>query len=302
MTLAILTPSYAPDFDAFAALHRSVLQFTDPDVLHYVVVPDADLPLFATLKSSRMVLLGERELLPRSFVSTAWFARAVARIPRVPRGARFIAVNLRHPLPPLRGWLLQQIVKLSMAIRAECDALVLLDSDCQLIRPVDESLFVSPTGVRFYRKPAGITAEMTRHVAWHDNARRMIGVAPDGLPPYADPIGSLIPWDPDIVRRCTARLAEVSGRDWETAVSREWEFSEYVLYGEYIAEFGSADELSFAADRTLCHSYWDPRPLDLAGAKRFIESIQPDDVALHVQSNSHTAPEVLDYIRSAVSE
>jgi hypothetical protein len=41
MTLAILTPSYAPDFDAFAALHRSVLQFTDPDVLHYVVVPDA---------------------------------------------------------------------------------------------------------------------------------------------------------------------------------------------------------------------------------------------------------------------
>jgi hypothetical protein len=295
MTLAILTPSYAPDFDAFAALHRSVLQFTDPDVLHYVVVPDADLPLFATLKSSRMVLLGERELLPRSFVSTAWFARAVARIPRVPRGARFIAVNLRHPLPPL-------IVKLSMAIRAECDALVRLDSDCQLIRPIDESLFVSPTGVRFYRKPAGITAEMTRHVAWHDNARRMVGVAPDGLPPYADPIGSLIPWDPDIVRRCTARLAEVSGRDWETAVSREWEFSEYVLYGEYIAEFGSADELSFTADRTLCHSYWDPRPLDLAGAKRFIESIEPDDVALHVQSNSHTGPEVLDYIRSAVSE
>jgi len=302
MTIAILTPSYGPDFDAFAALHRSVLEFTDPSVLHYVVVPDADLPRFATLQSSRMVLLGERELLPSSFVSTAWFARAVARIPRVPRGARFIAVNMRHPFPPLRGWLLQQIVKLSMAIRAECDALVLLDSDCQLIRPIDESMFVSPRGVRFYRKPAGITAEMGRHATWHQNARRMIGVPPDGMPPYADPIGSLIPWDPNIVRRCTEQLAAVSGRHWQTAVSREWEFSEYVLYGEYIAEFGTADELSFAADRTLCHSYWDQRPLDLAGARQFIESIEPDDVAMHVQSNSQTAPAVLEYIRSAVRQ
>lgn len=299
MTLAILTPSYAPDFDSFAVLHRSVLEFTDPSVVHYVVVPDEDLPLFATLGSSRMVLLGYRELLPRSFVSTAWFAHAVARIPKAPRGARFIAVNLRHPWPPLRGWLLQQIVKLSMAMQVECDTLLVIDSDAQLIRPVTEQTFASPAAVRFYRAPAAINAGMERHVAWHVTARRMLGVPPDGPPPYPDPIGSLISWDPEVVRQCTARVAEVSARGWETAVSREWEFSEYVLYGEYLAEFGTERQLSFVADRTLCHSHWDPHPLDLDGARRFVESIAPSDVAVHVQSNSKTSPQILDFIRSA---
>jgi hypothetical protein len=97
VTIAVLTPSYAPDFDSFAFLHQSVVEYADVDVVHYVVVPDEDLPLFATLRSKRMVLIGYRELLPASFVSTVWFAHAVARIPRAPRGARFIAVNLRRP-------------------------------------------------------------------------------------------------------------------------------------------------------------------------------------------------------------
>ena len=300
MTLAVLTPSYAPDFEAFEALHRSVLRFTDPEVVHVVVVPDDDLPLFETLRSNRLVLSGYSGLLPRSFVSTAWFATAVARIPRVPRGARFIAVNLRRPFPPLRGWLLQQIVKIGMAMRMECDTLLVIDSDVQLIRPVVEATFASPEAVRFYRNPHAITHEMPRHLEWHDTARRMIGVAPDGPPPHPDFIGSLVSWDPRVVRQCAARVEEVARRPWQTAVSREWEFSEYVLYGEYLGEFGTPRQLSFPADRTLCHSHWDPHPLDLDGARRFIESLQPDDVAMHVQSNSRTPPEILEYIRRAV--
>jgi hypothetical protein len=301
VTLAILTPSYAPDFDSFAALHASILRFTDPAVVHYVVVPDEDVPLFATLSSSRMVLLGYKQVLPSSFRSTAWFARAVTAIPRVPRGARFIAVNLSHPWPPLRGWVLQQVVKLSVAVRMECDTLLVIDSDAQLIRPVAEEAFATATAVRFYRRPGAITADMTRHVGWHSTARRMLGARPDGPPPYADPIGSLISWDPDVVRQCTGRLAEVSGRDWETTVSREWDFSEYVLYGEYLSEFGTPTQLSFTADDTLCHSHWDPHPLDMEGARRFLDSLDARAVAVHIQSNSHTPTDVLAYIRSAVS-
>jgi hypothetical protein len=300
VTIAVLTPSYAPDFDSFAFLHQSVVEYADVDVVHYVVVPDEDLPLFATLRSKRMVLIGYRELLPASFVSTVWFAHAVARIPRAPRGARFIAVNLRRPWPPLRGWLLQQIVKLSMAMRIECDTLLVIDSDVQLIQPIAEAMFASKDAVRFYRKPEGISADMVRHVRWHDNARRLLSVDTDVSPPYNDPIGSLVSWDPRIVQQCTRLLADVSSRPWETAVSREWEFSEYVLYGEFLAEFGSAEQLSFVADRTLCHSHWAPQPLDLAGARRFIETLNARDVAIHIQSNSHTPPEIMEYIRSAI--
>jgi hypothetical protein len=300
MTLAVLTPTYAPDFESFCALHRSVLEFSDPSVSHYAVVPDEDEPLFSTLNSRRLHLVRYSELLPKSFVSTAWFARAVARIPRVPRGARFIAVNLRHPWPPLRGWLLQQIVKLRLATSVEADVVLLADSDVQIIRPVAASMFVDRSHVRVYRKPAGVTAEMKRHVTWHKTARRLLGVLPDGGPPYDDHVSSFISWDPTVVRRAVERIHEASGCPWETAVAREWDFSEYVLVGEYLREFVEPEKRPFTSDRTLCHSYWDSAPLTMDRARAFVESLSPDDVAIHVQSVSGTSADVLTYVRRAV--
>jgi hypothetical protein len=55
--------------------------------------------------------------------------------------------QLLSPVAALRGWLLQQIVKLSMAIEAECDTLLVIDSDAWLIRPVAESTFASCAAV-----------------------------------------------------------------------------------------------------------------------------------------------------------
>jgi hypothetical protein len=54
MILAVITPSYAPDFESFRLLHRSVLACSDASVIHYVVVPDEDEPLFSELRSSRL--------------------------------------------------------------------------------------------------------------------------------------------------------------------------------------------------------------------------------------------------------
>jgi hypothetical protein len=302
MTLAVITPSYAPDFESFRVLHRSVLAFSDPSVIHYVIVPDEDAPLFGALSSYRLRVVRYGQVLPKSFVSTAWFARAVAKIPQLPRGARFIAVNLRHPWPPLRGWLLQQIVKLRMATCAEADVLLLVDSDVQIIRPIGPSLFVDRARVRTYRKPGGITADMKRHVNWHETARRLIGVPPDGDPPYDDPVSSFISWDPGIVRSAVNRIRDVAGRPWETAVAREWDFSEYVLIAEYLQEFIQPDRRSFISDRTLCHSHWSSTPLTVDSARAFVESLSPDDVAIHVQSISRTPPEILGYIRDAVEQ
>jgi hypothetical protein len=300
VTLAIVTPSYAPDFESFCLLHRSVVTFSDPSVIHYAVVPDEDEALFATLRSSRLRIVRYREVLPRSFVSTAWFAHAVAKIPGLPRGARFVALNLRYPWPPLRGWLVQQIVKLRFATSVDADVLLLVDSDVQLIRPIVASMFLDGSCVRTYRKPAGITAEMTRHVRWHQTARRLLGVLPDGDPPYDDAVGSFISWDPRIVQRAVERVREVTGQPWETAIAREWDFSEYVFMGEYIREFVGPDKLSFTFDRTLCHSYWSSTPLTLDAARAFVERLSPDDVAIHVQSISHTSADILAYIRGAL--
>jgi hypothetical protein len=298
MTLAVLTPSYAPDFASFEMLHRSVVAFTDPEVVHHAIVPDEDVELFRRIDSSRLIVIGYREILPASFVSTAWFARAVAHIPGLPRGLRFIAINRERPWPPLRGWLLQQIVKLSVAMRVEADLLLLVDSDMQIIAPIQESAFLSPDGsVRFYTRPGAITVSMTRHVRWHDVARELIGVAPDSGPPYDDPIAGLVAWDPTIVARCIRRISEVGTRSWESTIARQWDFSEYVLYGEYLAEFGTASQRSFVSDRTLCLNYWETVPLTFDSAAEFIEGRRPDDLSMRIQSTSGTPDDVREFVR-----
>jgi hypothetical protein len=162
-------------------------------------------------------------------------------------------------------------------------------------------MFCNGATVRAYRKPAGITAEMNRHVCWHQTARRLLGVPRDGDPPYDDCVGSFISWDPRIVRSAVERIGEVAGCAWETAVAREWDFSEYVLVGEYLQEFVSPEKRAFRSDRTLCHSHWSSMPLNMEGARAFVESLSPDDVAIHVQSISHTSEDILAYIRSALA-
>ena len=120
--LEILTVTYAPDLELFEDLHASIARFTDDQVVHRVVVDDADRELFERFHSDRCQILGVRETLPKTFV-------------KVP--TKSLMINLRHPWPPVRGWIFQQLVKLSMAERSDADVLLLMDSDVVLTKPVD---------------------------------------------------------------------------------------------------------------------------------------------------------------------
>jgi hypothetical protein len=299
MTSAIVTTSYAPDFDRFARLHKSVIEHTD--LVHHVFVPAADRELFAPLDTSdRLVITTTRSILPRNFMSTEWINRAVARIPHAPGALRWAALNTRRPFPPIRGWILQQIVKFAAAEYVEADTLIYLDSEIQLVRDIEDSTFRRDGVSRLFRRRDGISGSMTRHQEWHARARRLIGAQADGRGAHDDYIGGITTWDAAMVRQCLSHIATLSGRPWQTVLGAELDFSEYVLYGEYAAEHGTERQLSFTSDRTLCHSYWESAPLDLHTAKLFIETMDPDDVALHIQSNSHTPAAIERYIVDAV--
>ncbi|AYG03183.1 DUF6492 family protein [Gryllotalpicola protaetiae] len=299
--LTVMTPSYAPDFDSFVRLHRSVQRFTNADVQHIAIVPSADRDLFASIDDSRLQVVDYRELLPRSVVQTGWIAHAAARVPRLPRGARIAAINLRRPWPPLRGWVIQQLAKLAAASAVEDGVIVFLDSDAELIRPIDASTFSRTDGtVRFYRKPDAVTDETSRHMGWHRVARELIGTQP--LPgPRPDFIAGLVTWNPAIVRACLAEIENVTGRRWVEAVGGRRDFSEYQLYGEFLDEFGTSAQTAFTSDDPLCHSHWEPRPMTQLEARAFVDSIRPDDVAIHVQSNSDTSADVIRYVRTALA-
>ncbi len=281
--MVVVTPTYAPDLELFADLHRSVLRCFPRDVRHVVVVDDADLDRFHHFAGPRCVVVGVRDLLPRSL-------RAVP-------GTR-LWVDVRRPLPPVRGWILQQLVKLAATEHLHERLVVVADSDLVFVRPVTAATFAPEGRARLYRNEGGVTATLGRHLRWHAAARSLLGLPPPPPPPLPDYVSSLNTWDRDVARRMLRRIEGVVHRRWPQALGGRLHLSEWTLYGLH------ADQVERAAgvavtDRSLCHAYWDPTPLATGAAARFLAGVAPDDVAYMISAKSGTS---LDARRRAHAE
>lgn len=281
-SIAVLTPSYAGDLELCRDLHESVLENTDSSVVHYVVLPARDIPLFSSLRGPRTVLWPQSELLPDRFVSLP-----IANI----------HVNCRHPLPPVRGWIIQQIVKIAAASRIEADSVLVVDSDIVFVRPITAAVFRQRGSVRFYRKEEVIDAHMPRHVVWHNVARGLLGLPPAD-PPYPDYVSSLTAWDPRHVAAMQRRIEEIGKEPWTDILAAQLHVSEWTLYGTFVDNILGPEARAFTAAATLCHSYWDATPLDAAGAMAFLSGIQEEDIAMMISSKSRTP---LDVRRAALA-
>jgi hypothetical protein len=295
MTVAIVTPSHAPDFNRFRRLHESVVKNLSDDVMHYVLVPPPDYRTFSTIQSGQLTVLEQPDVLPRSFVTTTRFGR----VPLLPRGYRVAAINLRKPWPPIRGWVLQQLVKLGFAAGLDADVAVMIDSDVILVRGFSADTFMRGESVRHYRVPHAVHDGMQRHLVWRDTAARLLHLdAPSA--DYADYNAGVISWSPRIVRNLLDRVEEVAHQSWATVLGSQLDVSEYFLYGEFVAALGSEQDRAFTSDQNLCHSCWETMTMERA--KDFVHSMPADDIAILIQSNSDTSEAVLAYIADQVRE
>jgi Family of unknown function (DUF6492) len=270
--LVVVTPTYAPDLDLFSDLHNSVLRWFPTRVRHLVVVNDSDVALFRRFEGPRCLVVGVGDVLPRS-------------VRALPVGKLW--VNLRRPVPPLRGWIVQQLVKLAVAELVPESVVVMADSDLVFIRPITVDTFVSGGRVRLYRKDAGIDDSLPRHVRWHAVARQLLGLPPPPAPPLPDYVSSLNIWDREVVRRTLRRIEDVTGRRWLDAIGDELHFSEWTLYGVFCRRARACKDVAITSD-SLCHSYWDTVPLTAEGAAALLSSVGSQDVAYIIGAKSHT--------------
>jgi hypothetical protein len=275
-TLAVITPSFGPDFELCAALHASVLAHSPESVRHHIIVPPRDVALFRRLEGPRAQIHPETHFLPRSFCPLP--------------GLNF-SVNLRRPFPPLRGWILQQIIKLAATARADADVVLLVDSDIEFIRPFSSDTFRRDGVVPLYRKPDEVDDRLPRHVMWHRGARAMLGLPPSS-PPYPDYVSSLMAWDPVIVRTLLQLVESVTGRRWTDAIGRQLHFSEWTLYGVFVDEVLGGPSRAFGTEHSRCHAYWDEVPLSDRSLQEFLATTGPDDIAVMISAKSRTPMEV----------
>jgi hypothetical protein len=286
MTLAIVTPSYRNDFSLFVDLHRSVLRYTGETVVHYAIVPKHDLELFGPIAGSRCVIIPEESLYPPHYIRTGSLSQVINHLPGMPSRARIAAINTKRPVHPIRGWMMQQVLKLEFCRRVTVDKVLLVDSDVELVRPLDEAILGYDGHAMLYRKAGAIDADMPIHRQWHVVAHELLGLPPAQFP-AADYVSSFCVWDPAVVRAMVDQIEQATSRAWADAITRLRTFSEWTVYGVYATEVMGYKGAS-VRESSLCHSYWGTSPLTLEKSAEFISAMPPDDVAVLIQSKTHT--------------
>ncbi|KAA9135531.1 DUF6492 family protein [Microbacterium caowuchunii] len=272
-TLEIITPSYRPDRELCGDLARSVRRFAPEGTRHTIIVPPSDLAHFRPLEHEGATIVTTRDVMPRGF-----FRLPIANV----------WLSAGAPLPPVRGWIAQQIVKLQAAAQSTADAVLVADSDVEFVRPFSLADYLIDGRIPLYRLEGAVSAHLPLHMRWDDVSRRLLGLPPEHSPRRADYICWPCLWDPDVVRATLDQVERVTGDRWAVAVGRELHFSEMVLYGVYAEQHVASEErMPFTADMR-CPSFSDERALDETALADFIRTVRAADVAVMISAKSGT--------------
>jgi hypothetical protein len=159
---------------------------------------------------------------------------------------------------------------------------LIIDSDAVLIREAEVDEFTDDGRLWLYRKDGAVTADMQRHVLWHNVARKLLGgrrAAPARLR-QPDPV-----WDPIVVRSLIERIADSTGRNWVEAIGRQLHVSEFVVYGVFVdCVLGGVAP----RDRNLCHNYYERSPLSPSDPAAFADQMPSDALGVMISSHSDT--------------
>ena len=234
---AIVTCSYGPDEQRCRRLCRSIDRFVPDVVEHCLIVPRRDYPRFRDLERGRRRVCITEEVVPGPF----------RRLPLTDKW--WLSANGW----PVRGWIMQQITKLSANHAVAAEHILFADSDIEFIRPLDTALFVREGRLRLHRVPGA--ASKGRHLLWHQRAGALLGLEPHYF--GSDYVGQLITWRRSRLVALQHHLEQVSGAPWYRPIARSLHFSEYILYGVFVEHVVGEEQAGhfYCAD-DICHCCW----------------------------------------------
>ena len=268
---AIVTPTFRGDFERCSLLVESVDRHVPRSVHHYLVVDRRDVPMFRPLASARTRLLVVEDIIP-------WW---IVRVP----GVRRFWWSWRSR--PIKNWILQQIVKLSVPRVVDEETLFYVDSDVFFVDRFDPATLVKDGKMPLFSE-TGQAGKVAHNDPWHAVAARLLGL-PVEKSYDTNFIGNIICWRRRTAIALTDHVSKVAGVHWVRAFARHWRLSEYVLYGLYatrVSKDAAEAQYPDPVDRTLCH--WDPTPMGREELERFRAQITAPRVAAMISAKSGT--------------
>jgi len=269
--LAIITPSYAPDFERCQLLCRSIKRFINSRPQHYIIVDADDWELFHSLENEYTKIITLESIIPD------WLKKLPLK--------RNIWVSWKTI--PIRGWIIQQIIKIAVAQQMEEDIAMFVDSDVFFVSDFDIKHLFKKDKTRLFYDIQGNEAQKKMHLIWHQSATKLLGleaVDPE-IPNY---VGNLITWKKKHVQQMCSHIENVTGKDWMRAVGNSWHFSEYVLYGTFIQQVLKEESEHYCEASTLSLDYWQEKSLSAKEIKDFRTNLEPQQVAIMISAKSGT--------------
>jgi hypothetical protein len=272
----LLTCSIARDADLFGLLAASIDRHVGDEMEHQVVVPWSDLAAFRKYQTRNRTIIAQEDLLPVKL----W------KLPAALRHLSYIKAGFRRPLyltsdrNLIRGWMLQQLLKISISAQSERTAIMHVDSDVCFFRDFKTSEIFDGNNVRFFRALGATRNPM--HRPWIEAASRFLGIDPP-QDYHAHYVENCVVWRTDLVRAMIERIEAANETEFHKALFGASTISEYYLYGIF-ADLVAKDEGLNAEDTSFCNSYWpnsESEPVDIA---KLAARQQPKHCALSVQS------------------
>jgi hypothetical protein len=268
-SFAVVTPTYLPDLARCELLAES-LDRVAPQVNHYLIVDRRDRPAFAHLQRGRRRIIDSEAILGK------WMWRLPVRK----------SYWLSFKALPVRGWIIQQILKIGAAEMVAERTLVFCDSDTAFLRNFDfEDLLVDG---KIGLLDVDFHTDATRR--WTAAARRLLGVAQqDGS--YRNYVGNMICWNRETVKAMQARIELSTSLNWQVAVARTTKFSEYMLYGVFVREvLGYAAVDHAPSSVPLVKASWGSKLTTEAALDAFFGELDARNVAVMVHSKDGIDP------------
>ncbi|MBT9317474.1 DUF6492 family protein [Leptothoe spongobia] len=268
LTYAFITPSYAPDFQRCQLLCWSIKQFISFPINHYIVVDSTDYKLFSQLADKNTKILTKEEIFP------PWFRK----VPFLTK--KNVWINLQGYKSGnwlLRGWLVQQLIKLSAAEYTSEEVLIFADSDAAFITRFDvrNLVDIEQNQVRLFRVPHTTDHDYKldgngNGKKWKDAAKRLLSL-PKESNYYDFYVSQIVTWRRSNLLKLYAHIEEKYNENWLKVMSGERDLSEYVLYGlfvNYVLGEGAGhydDHL-----QKICQSYWKEESMSFDEVKEFV--------------------------------
>lgn len=262
--IEIITCSYRPDLERCRRLCQSVDRFVPASIGHTLIVPERDLALFSGLATNRRKVISAQQVLPGKYR-------------QLPLSEK---IWIDSSGWPVRGWVLQQLVKLSASRATQSELLLFADSDLQFVRPFELERIYMQGRLRLHRVPEAMNEG--RHRNWHRRAGVLLGKSVDYF--GSDYVGQLISWRRSNLVALQEHIERVSLKPWHKAISRSLDVSEYVLYGGFVEHvLGESGSGHFFDQSDLCHCCWfEHQATELLNGDT---TLSPQAMALLVQSN-----------------